>query len=419
MNKYILSALLVLPFTSMMSFGQNKLGDVDVSGELLTRGEMQQGKGTLRAHDDKPATFISERARVGVDWKNDNLEVKVSAQHTGVFGDTPQNNTKGDITLNEAWAKYSFLNDNAFVQVGRQALVYDDERLLGADDWNMAGRHHDAFKMVYQHGAHQVHIIGAFNRNDESTKNNYYTGNTAGYKSMQMIWYHCQVKGFGASALFLNHGIEVGTEKRPETRYMKTMGTYLTYGDGKSLIAADASVYYQFGKDRVNRTTKAYLISANAEIRPLKGLTIGGGGDYISGTAYGTLEQNTFNTLYGSSHNFYGAMDYFTNTTMPTQGLIALNANAGYTFNEKTNISVDYYAFGIPKAYHYTGTGPAPGRKVGHEVDIQGGYQLHHNLHLQAGYSIVFPLRTMGLLKPTGDTGAWQHWAWIMTSIKI
>jgi hypothetical protein len=41
--------------------------------------------------------------------------------------------------LNEAWAKMNF-GEGFFAQLGRQSLIYDDERILGGLDWNVAGR---------------------------------------------------------------------------------------------------------------------------------------------------------------------------------------------------------------------------------------------------------------------------------------
>ena len=47
-------------------------------------------------------------------------------------------------------------------------LSYDDERLLGGLDWNVAGRFHDALKLGYESKLHKLHLILAFNQNDEN-----------------------------------------------------------------------------------------------------------------------------------------------------------------------------------------------------------------------------------------------------------
>lgn len=54
------------------------------------------------------------------------------------------------------------------MQLGRQSLVYDDERILGGLDWNVAGRYHDALKIGFRKNGHQFHGIFAFNQNDEN-----------------------------------------------------------------------------------------------------------------------------------------------------------------------------------------------------------------------------------------------------------
>ena len=46
-------------------------------------------------------------------------------------------------------------------------LVYDDERILGGLDWNVAGRYHDALKLGYANKNNEIHAILAFNQNDE------------------------------------------------------------------------------------------------------------------------------------------------------------------------------------------------------------------------------------------------------------
>ena len=64
------------------------------------------------------------------------------------MGAGPQIDTNGRFIMNEAWAKLNF-GAGFFAQLGRQTLSYDDERILGGLDWNVAGRYHDALKLGY------------------------------------------------------------------------------------------------------------------------------------------------------------------------------------------------------------------------------------------------------------------------------
>lgn len=91
----------------------------------------------------------------------------MSAQHVGVWGQDPQIDKNGRFILNEAWAKLDF-GKGFFAQLGRQTLIYDDERILGGLDWNVAGRYHDALKLGYANKNNEIHAILAFNQNDEN-----------------------------------------------------------------------------------------------------------------------------------------------------------------------------------------------------------------------------------------------------------
>lgn len=106
-------------------------------------------------------------------------------------------------------AKDSLLN------LGRQSLIYDDERILGGLDWNVAGRYHDALKLGYANKNNEVHLILAFNQNNDSRTSGgtYYDSSTGQpYKNMQTVWYHYKADNvpFGASLLFMNLGLETG-----------------------------------------------------------------------------------------------------------------------------------------------------------------------------------------------------------------
>ena len=101
-----------------------------VDAQLRTRGEYNNGAGTPRNEGQLPATFINNRARLSFGYqRGDNLELKFSAQHTGIWGQDDMNAKDGQASINEAWAKLKF-GDGFFAQIGRQQLVYDDERIL-------------------------------------------------------------------------------------------------------------------------------------------------------------------------------------------------------------------------------------------------------------------------------------------------
>ena len=168
MRKIFIIGLLLIPLT-LLGQENNQEDIFSISAQLRSRGEYRNGTLFPRNEGEHPATFINNRARISMDFQRSNLELKLSGQHVGVWGQDPQVEKNGRFMLNEAWAKLNF-NNGFFAQLGRQALSYDDERILGGLDWNVSGRYHDVLKLGYADKINTLHLILALNQNDEKIK---------------------------------------------------------------------------------------------------------------------------------------------------------------------------------------------------------------------------------------------------------
>ena len=113
-----------------MAYTQNteKENEFTMSMQIRPRAEYRNGALTPRDEGVAPTSFINNRARLSMDYKRSDLELKMSAQHVGVWGQDPQIEKNGRFMLNEAWAKLNF-GEGFFAQLGRQSLIYDDERI--------------------------------------------------------------------------------------------------------------------------------------------------------------------------------------------------------------------------------------------------------------------------------------------------
>ena len=151
---------LVLMLLPSMAYTQTteKENEFSMSMQIRPRAEYRNGALFPRLEGQEAASFINNRARLSMDYKRSDLEIKMSAQHVGVWGQDPQIDKNGRFILNEAWAKLDF-GKGFFAQLGRQTLSYDDERILGGLDWNVAGRYHDALKLGYANKKNEVHVI--------------------------------------------------------------------------------------------------------------------------------------------------------------------------------------------------------------------------------------------------------------------
>lgn len=414
-------AITLAMMASLPMMAQTNNGDITVDAQLRSRGEYRNGQGSLREKGAEPATFINERARLGIGWELDNLSMKFSAQHTGVYGDTPQTNKNGDVSFNEAWAKLKFGTDGRFFgQLGRQILSYDDERILGGLDWATAGRSHDALRLGYADGTSTLHAILAYNQKAENSFDNDYTGNVAGYKTMQSLWYHYNTHAaFQGSLLFMNVGMEGANETTHVTRCMQTFGTHLTFRTGA--LNASLSGYYQTGHNKDNQKVSAYMVGANVKYQVAPQLSIGLADDLLSGNSNDTKadECNVFDVLYGTHHKFYGTMDYFNGSALRKRGLNDLNVTAAYMASDKVDMSATYHYFAAPflKVSDVDNGTNFNTKSLGSELDLQLNWRVQKNVTLQAGYSFMAATKSLQLLQGSGNHYSWQDWGWVSLNI--
>ena len=378
-----------------------------VDAQLRTRGEYNNGASTPRNEGQLPATFVNNRARLSFGYqRGDNLELKFSAQHTGIWGQDDMNAKDGQASINEAWAKLKF-GDGFFAQIGRQQLVYDDERILGGLDWHVSGNWHDALRLGYEAGEHKVHAILAFNQATANNRGNYYDGPMP-YKAMQTLWYHYQTSKtpLGISLIVMNLGREAGEAGNGKTKYMQTLGTDISYKPSDFDI--HGAFYYQMGKNGADTKVSAWMASAKVgyKIDPVWGVNVGY--DYRSGNDGEGDKDKAFDQLFGTHHKFYGFMDYFLRTV--PLGLQDVQAGITAKVSKKTNLLLNYH-------YFSTAQKAANDKKgLGHEIDLQVTTTLMKNVTLMAGYSTMFGTETMDIVKG-GNHKSWQDWAWVTLNI--
>ena len=378
-----------------------------VDAQLRTRGEYNNGAGTPRSEGQLSSTFINNRARLSFDYqRNDNLELKLSVQHTGLWGQNGMILDDGQASINEAWAKLKF-GDGFFAQLGRQQLAYDDERILGSLDWHVSGNWHDALRLGYENQQHKLHLILALNQTAANNRGNYYDGPMP-YKNMQTLWYHYQAAEtpFGISLMAMNLGREAGESGHGKTKYMQTFGTDLSYKP--SAFDIHGAFYYQTGKNASDTKVAAWMASAKVgyQITPMLG--VNAGYDYRSGNDGNSDKEKSFDQLFGSHHMFYGTMDYFTRNV--PLGLQDLQAGLSAKATKSTLLQLNYHYLATA---HQATTGK---KSLGHEIDLQATTKLMKNVTLMAGYSTMFGTETMDAVMG-GNHKSWQDWAWVSLNI--
>lgn len=403
-----------LLLSGSLLWAQTGENETSLSVQIRPRAEYRNGVLFPHSENNDPAGFITNRARISLNYQGQNLMIKTSAQHVGVWGQDPQIDQTGRFILNEAWARINFA-DNFFAQLGRQALVYDDERILGGLDWNVAGRWHDALKLGFENTNNKVHLILAFNQNGENRSGTYYAPGAQPYKSMQTLWYQYTAINIpiNISAIFMNIGQESGDVLTgTDVQNLQTLGTNLNYAPGDAKIGA--AFYYQTGKTAAHVDVSAWMVALNLNYNFTSKWRASAGLDYLSGIKDNGTKFTAFNPLYGTHHKFYGAMDYFYASTFMNAGLMDIYAGVSFKPSTKLALSLNYHNFSITGDLSDGTENISKG--LGSELDFQIDWTIMKDVKLMGGYSVMFGTKSMDVVKG-GDHTQWQDWGWLSLNI--
>lgn len=387
-----------------------------LDAELRPRFEYRHGFKTLFPNNEDPAAFVSQRTRLNTNYDVDKLSFYLSLQDVRVWGDVALLNSsdKNGIGIHQAWGKIQ-LDPNFSLKVGRQEIIYDDQRIFGNVDWAQQARSHDALLINYYDPKYAINLGFAFNQDGE-----HLTGTTLTtpetYKSIQYLWSHREWNKFSASLLFLNNGLQFIDDinsNNNETRYSQTLGTHLNYKTKN--LKLNSNLYYQFGKDIANNDLSAYLLSLEGSYKITSKTNLGLGAELISGNDNGSpsnQKNRAFSPLYGTNHKFNGLMDYFyVGNHANNVGLLDIYANAKIVLNGKSDLNAAVHKFTAT-----ADIGPYSNKQLGTELDIVYRYRIQKEIDISAGYSHLFASQGMEILKGNAD-GNINNWGWIMLTL--
>ena len=273
-------ACMLLPFAKLQ--GQEADNKFTLNLNILERGELRYGE--FREEDETKeglSQFVLSRYRLTADYQRSWLEARVSLQQAGTWG-----MAGGSFSLNEAWAMVKS-EKGLFAKIGRQTLAYDDERIIGTNDWSVTAPTHDVLRLGFEGEQHKVHLLFAYNQNpDNMNGQTYYTGGNQPYKSMQTLWYHFDTpkSQLGVSLLFMNIGMQNEIPENPQVFFQQLAGTYLSFKPEH--WSAEGSFYYQFGREEHGIPLDAFMGSVKTEVKPSDRYSIYAGYDYLSGDQY-------------------------------------------------------------------------------------------------------------------------------------
>ncbi|WP_291865848.1 hypothetical protein [Maribacter sp.] len=229
-----------------------------LDGEFRPRTEYRNGYGSI-IPDAADASFaVSTRIRLNAGYKTEGYTFYLSLQDVLVWGENRQlkpEDSNNSFSLFEAWADLK-LGEGFSTKLDRQAIVYDNQRIMGAVGWAQQARSHDAALLKYGKGKFKADIGLAYNQDFSTT-----TGNPAGfqsvgtaynttgffsYKTMQYAYLKQSGDTFSGSFLILNNGFqnfETDGTTPDGLSNLLTVGTHLGYEQGE--FGVDFNAYLQ------------------------------------------------------------------------------------------------------------------------------------------------------------------------------
>lgn len=404
--KYILGIILLL-----MIAPEYALAQLDVSGEFRPRTELRDGYKRLSTTQDDPAFFTSQRSRLTLQYQSDKYIFNVSGQDVRTWGDTEQLGDTPNFNIHEAWANVE-VAEGLQLKLGRQELIYDDQRLLGSVNWAQQARSHDALLLMYQEPSLDLKVnLGlAYNQEGQNILGNTYTLNN--YKTLSYAWINKQLGKLDASALFLSDGFELPSGS---VNYRYTYGTDLTYKNND--WEASGTFYVQNGDDALRRNIAAYMAAGRLSYQ-WDPIAISVGYDYLSGgsASDSNPDRHSFNTLYATNHKFYGNMDYFTNIPNDTRagGLQDVYVKTDFVLSEKLKMNLTYHHFALANSV----SSPVPNqqtvnRNLGSELDYSLALDIDEDITFSIGYSALLESNNLEDLQLRQADGL-QQWGWAM-----
>lgn len=420
-----------------------------VSAQLRTRTEYRDGLGAPLPKDANPALFTSQRTRLSAGFSTYRLKLGIAIQDVRVWGQdgstinrtTTQDNN--GLMLHEAWAEIGLTDTSnkrysMALKLGRQEIIYDDERLMGNLDWPQPARRHDAALLQFNSNRWMVHAGFAFNQNKENVSDTKYNPTPAGnyaantnggsmYKSFEYLYADRKYEQGNVSFIFFSDQFskyhndmanDVPVKVWDDGTWTRfTTGFYTTNNFNK--INFSASAYYQFGENASGEKLSAALLSANAFYKVNKKFSVGPGIDYTTGGSTGN-KSNAFDPLYGTPHKFWGLMDYFyAGSGFGNKGLIDYYLKAKYTASSSFAFTAGVHQFNSSSPV-YNNNDNLMNRNFGTEADVNATYTLTKIISFEAGYSHFFSTASLASpgVKNITNAQSNNNWAYLMIKIQ-
>ncbi len=396
------------------------MAQFSISADISPRAELRHGYRVLPQENEKAAGHVSQRTRLNLTFKKENIRTHIAFQDVRIWGQEPQKQNHPSLAIHQAWAEL-FFSDSLSLKIGRQELRYDNQRFFAINDWNQNAQKHDMALLKYISPAGEIHFGTAFNQPPGAFQQNFFTDyNINNYKYMNFVWFNTALNSDANLSLL---GIADGYENQdnPQLLYVRgTWSAYLTWQLNEFDLMVNPG--FQHGKTAGGQDISALYFRAEAtttladNVNSTLGLEILSGNDPEDPSKF-----KAFDPTHGAGHSESGLMDYFLNYPAHTRGAGLVNPylKNKVTLSDNTTLGADLHLFFIQNDFIYQDE--TISKYLGTEIDLTLNYRFNDFTRIIGGFSWMFGSESMEIINRGATRGSKDepaYFAYIMLRIR-
>lgn len=387
--------------------------------EYRPRTELRYGYQQLPADTSVPAFFTGQRTRLSVDYRfSELLKAAFSMQDLRIWGSANPKGTGGSVQVFEAWAEPR-IAPRWWLKVGRQRLVYDNQRLFSENNWRIGGASHDAAVLKYESPRLSVHLAGAFNQTtDRLFGTDFSPSEFSNYKSLLVnyIQLRCSDKLVFTVINAADGWQDVVNPEKINQRL--TTGGRVEFNSGR--LRGNLGAWYQFGRNPKGKKLAAWYL--NPEVRlGWRQVSIKAGAEVFSGNHPDeTTTDHSFVPLYGSGHSFNGALDLITRFPNDVGGAGLVNPYFAVRLNLSPALSWSVTTHWFRLQNDWRKDGVSYNRDLGVEADMVVSYTPNSFTTFELGHSVASFTNTFVQIKaaPAGSDAVVPYFTYLCLIVK-
>ncbi len=293
--------------------------------------------------------------------------------------------------------------DGLTLQAGRMELSYGDEQFVGANDWGLYGQAFDAVRFRVGAGGHAADLFAA-----KIVRSTTLPEPVSPYTVVQPpdegyllsgLWYNLPpVVPVALSAYFFHEW-----DHHDNRLSRGTLGMHVSGSAGCWIAAAEGA--YQAGHvDQSGLSAFMLLASVGYSFPGELPDTVSAGFNYLSGTGPADEKGHTFATSFASPHDRFGAMDYFGDPAVGTngRGLQDLYLRGSMSIAATFSVSIGLHQFYLAKAW-------SGENDLGQEADLGLRFSAWPTASLEGGVSVFHPATVMKAWYNQSDLSVWGY----------